>query len=322
MLRCPNPKYVRGVSYPCGKPDCLVCMSNKVSEITSRVRVELVRSQAYFITLTYDDDHLPGFGVDYDLMLQFFKLSRLRFPYLFDKTGFKYILVGEYGGTFHRPHYHLLFFFNRGKIDSDLYSMLYEFFQFSWPYGNFDLKECLDQEWKYVCKYHVNSFLSKCVVRLICDRKLTPFYCYLDQYNHCISDEVDLMLKDHRISWMTLDDYILQYDGFRTLSKGIGNNVEDITQLPDGSLVVDGEPIFIGKYYRSKLHPDVLEKYYQYVDSQFFNSLKKKEVLDQLPIDQAFISDLDLTHTKSIIWNKKTRQNLIEKKRKAGGLFI
>lgn len=63
---------------------------------------------AFFLTLTYDNEHCPSYeGINVlrkrDLQL-FFKRLR-RYGVLF-----RYFAIGEYGPTTHRPHYHILLF--------------------------------------------------------------------------------------------------------------------------------------------------------------------------------------------------------------------
>lgn len=64
-------------------------------------------SSNLFITLTYDDDHIPEFGslVKKDLQKYF---KRLRFS--LDGKTIKYYACGEYGGETDRPHYHAILF--------------------------------------------------------------------------------------------------------------------------------------------------------------------------------------------------------------------
>ena len=67
-------------------------------------------SSAYFVTLTYDNNHVPisehGFPTLCKRDFQLF-MKRLRF-----NTGvkIKYYVAGEYGSTNHRPHYHAVIF--------------------------------------------------------------------------------------------------------------------------------------------------------------------------------------------------------------------
>lgn len=96
------------MSVPCGK--CDSCLANKRKEWFVRCAIELKHAQnAWFVTLTYDDEHLvwsndiPTLSkVDVQLFLK--RLRKLI------GTKIKYYAVGEYGSNFERPHYHVLFF--------------------------------------------------------------------------------------------------------------------------------------------------------------------------------------------------------------------
>ena len=56
-----------------------------------------------FVTLTYDDDHLPEYNsLNYKHFQDFMK--RLRKSH----NGVRFYMCGEYGEDFSRPHYHAL----------------------------------------------------------------------------------------------------------------------------------------------------------------------------------------------------------------------
>ena len=58
-----------------------------------------------FVTLTYDDDHLPEYNsLNYKHFQDFMK--RLRKSH----NGVRFYMCGEYGEDFSRPHYHALLF--------------------------------------------------------------------------------------------------------------------------------------------------------------------------------------------------------------------
>lgn len=87
----------------------------------------------YFITLTYDDYHLPtGEFVDfkgdiYNSSLQrkdvvdFVKRLRKYESDHFNNDGIKVFYCGEYGDLFHRPHYHLIVFGMSELTDLELF---------------------------------------------------------------------------------------------------------------------------------------------------------------------------------------------------------
>lgn len=107
---------------PCGK--CAFCIKKAINSWCLRLRHEMdVSSSAYFITLTYNDEHLPFAFCDIKTKkvsqgelckrdLQLF-IKRLRKS----NPGIRYFAVGEYGSNFERPHYHVVLF---NLVDLDL----------------------------------------------------------------------------------------------------------------------------------------------------------------------------------------------------------
>lgn len=103
---------------PCGQ--CIACRINKVSEWTARLMHEQsCNNYSYFVTVTYNDEHLPEGGtlVKSDLQKYF---KRLRYYGI----KFKYYACGEYGEKYGRPHYHILFF-SKEQIDEKLFRELW-----------------------------------------------------------------------------------------------------------------------------------------------------------------------------------------------------
>ena len=93
---------------PCGK--CPHCRRKKKFEWTVRLihEAESWKSKA-FLTLTYDDSHLPrDCGLHKDELQRFFK--RLRKVFEGSGRKIKYFACGEYGDRFGRPHYHAIVF--------------------------------------------------------------------------------------------------------------------------------------------------------------------------------------------------------------------
>lgn len=106
------------ISVPCGHCSC--CIVNNAQEWRTRLEIEWNESSsAHFITLTYDDAHLPFICDPYspydsvpipcvskrDVQL-FLKKLRKRF----EDCRLRYFLVSEYGPTTYRPHYHAIIF--------------------------------------------------------------------------------------------------------------------------------------------------------------------------------------------------------------------
>lgn len=96
---------------PCGK--CYYCVQRLVSAWSFRLMQEdKIAQTAYFVTLTYDNDHVPISAKRYMTLrkkdVQEF-MKRLR--YYSPKTPkIKYYAVGEYGSDTKRPHYHIILF--------------------------------------------------------------------------------------------------------------------------------------------------------------------------------------------------------------------
>lgn len=108
------------IKVPCGK--CSECKARKISEYVQRGLVESMTSYVYFITLTYDNEHLQFleldgekfFYADYDDIQNCFK--RFRAANHIDRE-FRYMTVNEYGDKKHRPHFHVLLFVS--KLEGD-----------------------------------------------------------------------------------------------------------------------------------------------------------------------------------------------------------
>lgn len=94
------------VQIACGQ--CIGCRLDKARAWAIRCVHEssLYRSNI-FVTLTYDNDHLPLYNSlsKRDLQL-FFKRLRKHFP----DVKIRYFACGEYGEQFQRPHYHAIIF--------------------------------------------------------------------------------------------------------------------------------------------------------------------------------------------------------------------
>lgn len=93
--------------FPCGR--CLQCRINKARCWTTRNILEAsVTADTCFVTLTYDDDHLPPDGCLQQKkdLTPFFKSVRHKLA----PQKLRYFAVGEYGENTLRPHYHLLLY--------------------------------------------------------------------------------------------------------------------------------------------------------------------------------------------------------------------
>lgn len=85
---------------------CIGCMESKQQELTIRMKHEARNYvNKYFLTLTYDDEHLPH-GLQKNDPRKFLKKVRIAQQRTGNQTLIKYMLCGEYGDRTKREHYH------------------------------------------------------------------------------------------------------------------------------------------------------------------------------------------------------------------------
>lgn len=105
----------RTIMIPCGQ--CLACRMRYSNDWANRIYLEACtypRDRNWFLTLTYDEDHLPyGSGerptLIKDEISKFMKALRQRWAEDETQTeGIRFFGCGEYGGKTQRPHYHII----------------------------------------------------------------------------------------------------------------------------------------------------------------------------------------------------------------------
>ena len=94
------------VEVPCGQ--CIGCRLDHARDWAIRsIHETQSHEEASFLTLTYDDEHLPpGATLDKSHLQLFWKALRKRYP----GRKLRYFACGEYGGELGRPHYHAILF--------------------------------------------------------------------------------------------------------------------------------------------------------------------------------------------------------------------
>lgn len=134
-----------GLCVPCGK--CPACLANQRAEWIFRLKQEAKYSEfSCFVTLTYDEEHVPrDMSVNKKDVQDFHK--RLRKHFL--PGDMRFYLVSEYGDHTFRPHYHGLYFFkHRYDINS-----IYDIFVKSWKLGFIKFGEVEEGSIVYCTKY-------------------------------------------------------------------------------------------------------------------------------------------------------------------------
>lgn len=102
------------VSVPCGK--CAECLKRRVSGWSFRlVKEGSIAESSFFITLTYNTDHVPitpkGYmSVNKEDIQKFFKRLRKLHTNAGEELPIKYYVAAEYGDKTWRPHYHAIIF--------------------------------------------------------------------------------------------------------------------------------------------------------------------------------------------------------------------
>lgn len=226
------------MSLPCGS--CVGCKITRSQEWASRCVHELrEHHSAIFATLTYEDKYLPADGSLVPAHLRDF-LKRLRRevelerPWVFvNPPGslyhrkLRFMACGEYGDLRGRPHYHAILFGvsfpDAQRVTSSLYNSAQ--LERTWRYGNVNFGEVTRASAAYVAGYTAKS---------------------LGRYH---AD----------------DDGVALEPPFLRVSKGLGSAFVDrhAEDLRSGSLVVDGVPHKIPRYYMKRLaevRPDVLQE--------------------------------------------------------------
>lgn len=109
-LKCSNPRLVSSINtrfyVRCG--GCLSCRVDKRRRWGDRIKIEAkAYAQSSFVTLTYDDTHLPEGG---SLSLEDHRYFMMRFRSRIAPEKVRFFVAGEYGGLTWRPHLHYALF--------------------------------------------------------------------------------------------------------------------------------------------------------------------------------------------------------------------
>lgn len=141
---------------PCAK--CAGCQSDKRREWGIRMYHEAqYHDQNSFVTITYNDEHLPGELQPQDARY-FVKALKKEIPDM------KYFITGEYGEKTRRPHYHAIIFGAdfRGAsypIDDQLYGN--PLLNTIWPFGTVSIGEFTIASAMYTAGYVAKKTLDR-----------------------------------------------------------------------------------------------------------------------------------------------------------------
>ena len=173
-----NPKVML---IPCGQ--CIGCRIRQREDWTTRIELEArdyPKEEVWFITLTYDEDHVPGMIVKtgeimrkvqytwkpgekrpssvqillYEDIQKF--LKRLRKAY---KGKLRYFVAGEYGEQTARPHYHMILYGWKPTDLENLYKIQHngyytsEWLKGLWGMGQIQIAQAVPETYRYVAGY-------------------------------------------------------------------------------------------------------------------------------------------------------------------------
>lgn len=173
-----NPKVML---IPCGQ--CIGCRIRQREDWTTRIELEArnyPKEQVWFITLTYDEEHVPGMilktgeimrkvqyvwkpgekrpeSVQTLLYTDIQKfLKRLRKAY---KGKLRYFVAGEYGEQTARPHYHMILYGWNPTDLKQLYKIQHNGYYTSewlskiWKMGQIQIAQAAPEAYRYVAGY-------------------------------------------------------------------------------------------------------------------------------------------------------------------------
>lgn len=163
----------------CGK--CINCKVVKQSQLAFLCNKELQTVYASgrgaaFVTLTYTDSNVPinnlgKLTLRKNDMKLFIKRLRRSMEYHGDKTPFKTIYAGEYGGKMARPHYHIVFL---GLTDSQVR----KYSRKCWKLGICQIGALRQGGIRYVTKYITKGNPSKKVAEIYEKYKVEKPFIY------------------------------------------------------------------------------------------------------------------------------------------------
>lgn len=142
------------IDLPCGR--CIGCRLERSRAWAARIMLESQSHSANsFITLTYDDEHLPyPPSLDHSEFQRFMKRLRK------SCGAVRFYMCGEYGETTLRPHYHACIFgfdfpdkvvWSRSDVGNDLYRSAT--LERLWPFGFCSVGSLTFESASYVARY-------------------------------------------------------------------------------------------------------------------------------------------------------------------------
>lgn len=164
----------------CGQ--CMACRLNYARMWAIRIMCEAkMHTEMCFLTLTYDDAHLPRppSVIKRDLQLFFKRLRK--------KAEIRYYAAGEYGDKYERPHYHVALF--GVPIDSLLFlnrrydpkKKVWFAYMKEWPFGHVAVGRLTEDSANYVARYITKKVKGKGSKSYYKEKGLEPEFCLMSR---------------------------------------------------------------------------------------------------------------------------------------------
>ena len=159
----PSRSHCNPLELPCGQ--CVGCRLRRSADWATRcVHEASLHDDNCFITLTYDEDHVPWDGSLNKKHLQDF-MKRLRWHYRDRKI--LHFACGEYGNKLQRPHYHAILFNHnfedkeRWSINETSETFVSEILERLWPFGFSTIGHVTWESAAYVARYTTKKRTGK-----------------------------------------------------------------------------------------------------------------------------------------------------------------
>ena len=154
----------RSLNLPCGQ--CIGCRLERSRQWAMRCMHEAqLHQNNCFITLTYDDAHLPS---DQSLHYKDFQLFLKRLRKKYTGVQIRYYMAGEYGENFGRPHFHACLFgldFHDKKLwkRTSSGSLIHRSKELEtlWPFGYSSIGDLNFESAAYVARYIMKKQTGK-----------------------------------------------------------------------------------------------------------------------------------------------------------------
>lgn len=239
------------IMMPCNQ--CISCKLDRAYQWAARCHHEAqMHEHNAFITLTYNDQSVP---TDYSVKLRDWQ----KFMYRLRKAHghrIRFLAVGEYGGLYHRPHYHALLFGHwfpdQVLVKHGKFGPVYTSSKLSdlWPFGSHQLEAVTPRSAGYCARYSMKKVNGD---------RADPHYTRIspiDGNTYRVATEFMVMSRRPGIGSTWFDKH--KADAFPTAT--VTRDGKTFTRPMADFIVIDGQRRKVPTFYQRKLTDDEAEK--------------------------------------------------------------